>query len=172
MGHLDLSSILNLVSTVAVVGALIFTALQVRAANTSRRDQAAVTLIQTTQNSSWTEALKVLFSLPENATAEYIREQPPEVERALFELSIRLEPIGYMVFRGSVTLQSVDEMMGGVALGVWSRSRAWTEEYRRTTHNEKFNEWVEWLADRIAERHARVHPQPAHRQYRTWRERS
>ncbi len=171
MAHLDLSSILNLVSTAAVVGALIFTALQVRAANTSRSDQAAVTLIQTTQNSSWTEALKVVFSLPENATVALIREQPPEVERALFELSIRLEPIGYMVFRGSVTLQSVDELIGGVTVGMWSRSRAWTEEYRRATHNEKFNEWIEWLADRIAERHALVHPQPAHRQYRNWRER-
>ena len=69
MAHLDLSSILNFISTAAVVGALIFTALQVRAANHSRRDQAAITLIQTTQNASWTESLALLFTLPENATA-------------------------------------------------------------------------------------------------------
>ncbi|MDQ6654317.1 MAG: hypothetical protein M3Y80_00700 [Verrucomicrobiota bacterium] len=171
MPHLDLSSILNLVSTLAVVGALIFTALQVRAANHSRRDQAAVTLIQTTQNVSWTEALKLLFSLPENATPETIREHGAPMENALFEISIRLEPVGYMVFCGILSLRTVDELIGGVAVGVWSRSRAWTEEYRRSTNNDKFNEWIEWLADRISERRGRVHPQPAQLQYRNWRER-
>jgi hypothetical protein len=170
MAHLDLASILNLVSTAAIVGALIFTALQVRAANQARRDQAAVTLIQTTQNASWIDALNVLFTLPENATAEYVHEQGPAMERALFELSIRLEPIGYMVFSGILTLRTVDKLIGGVATGIWARSRAWTEQYRRSTNNEKFNEWVEWLADRISERRARLHPQPAQRQYRNWRE--
>jgi hypothetical protein len=170
MGHLDLSSILNLVSTLAVVGALIFTALQVRAANNSRRDQAAVALIATTQNSSWTAALKLLFTLPENATAEYVHQQGAAIESALFELSIRLEPVGYMVCYRIISLKTVDELIGGVALGIWSRSRAWTEEYRKSTSNDKFNEWVEWLADRISERRARVHPAPAQRQYCNWRE--
>jgi hypothetical protein len=170
MAHLDLSSLLNFVSTAAVVGALVFTALQVRAANSARRDQAAVALIQTTQNASWTEALNLLLSLPENATAEYIHQQGPAMERALFELSIRLEPVGYMVCCGIISLKTVDELIGGVATGIWNRSRGWTEEYRRSTNNEKFNEWVEWLADRIGERRASVHPQPAHRQYRDWRE--
>jgi len=48
MIHFDLSSMLNLTSTVAIVGALIFTALQVQQANLKRSDQAAVTLVQTT----------------------------------------------------------------------------------------------------------------------------
>jgi hypothetical protein len=171
MAHLDLASILNLISTAAVVGALIFTALQVRAANNSRRDQASVTLIQTTQNSNWTTALNLVFTLPENATAEHVRERGEAMERALFELSIRLEPIGYLVCCGIISLKTVDELVGGVATGIWARSRAWTEEYRKTTKNEKFNEWVEWLADRIAERRARLHPRPAQHQYRNWRER-
>ena len=59
--HLDLASILNLVSTAAIVGALVFTALQVRAASNARRDQAAVVIIQTTQDSSWTQALNLVF---------------------------------------------------------------------------------------------------------------
>lgn len=171
MTDLDLSAILDLVSTAAVVGALIFTALQVRAANNSRRDQAAVTLIQTTQSASWTEALKLLFTLPENATAEYIHQQGAAMERALFELSIRLEPIGYMVCGGIISLKTVDELIGGVATGIWNRSHAWTEDYRKSTNNPNFNEWVEWLADRINERRDRVHPEPAQRRYRDWRER-
>jgi len=36
--HLDLASALNLISTFAIVGALIFTGLRVRQANVKRRD--------------------------------------------------------------------------------------------------------------------------------------
>src|ERR1700737_4932659 len=45
--HLDFASALNLVSTVTLIGALVFTGLQVRAANRARREQAAVTVIET-----------------------------------------------------------------------------------------------------------------------------
>src|ERR1051326_7871814 len=98
MTHLDLASILNLVSTPAMLRALVVTALQVRAANQARRDQAAVVIIQTTQDSNWTAALNLVSTLPDHATAEYIREKGEQMERALFELSIRLEPVGYMIF--------------------------------------------------------------------------
>jgi len=170
MTHLDFASVLNLVSTAAIVGALVFTALQVRAANNARRDQGAVVIIQTTQNRTWTEALKLVSSLPENATAEYIRQQGEATEQALFELSIRLEPVGYMIFCRIITLKAVDDLMGGVAMVIWSRAKAWTEEYRESTNNPKFNEWIEWMADRITERRARVQPEPAPRQHRNWRE--
>lgn len=168
---LDLTAILNLVSTAAIVAALVFTALQVRAASNARRDQAAIVIIQTTQDASWTEALNLVSTLPENATAEYIREQGEVMERALFELSIRLEPVGYMIFSRLVTLKTVDDLIGGVAMVIWSRARGWTDEYRKSTNNPKFNEWVEWLAERITERRARLNPEPAPRQYRDWRER-
>ena len=171
MTHLDVATLLNLISTIAIVGALIFTALQVRAANTARRDQAAVVIIQTTQNPSWTQALNLVSTLPEHASAECIREKGEAMERALFELSIRLEPVGYRIFCDVITLKAVDDLIGGVAMVIWSRARAWTEEYRKSTNNPKFNEWVEWLADRITERRTRLQPAPAPQQYRNWRER-
>jgi hypothetical protein len=171
MTQMDLASILNLVSTAAIVGALVFTALQVRAANNARRDQGAVVIIQTTQDSKWIEALNLVSTLPEQATVEYIREQGEIMERALFELSIRLEPVGYMVYCRIITLRAVDDMIGGVAMVIWSRAQRWTEEYRKTSNNPKFNEWVEWLADRIVERRKGLPPEPAPRQYRNWSER-
>jgi hypothetical protein len=45
--HLDFANVLNLVSTITLIGALVFTGLQVRAANRARREQAAVTVIET-----------------------------------------------------------------------------------------------------------------------------
>ncbi|HXH00851.1 MAG TPA: hypothetical protein VNI56_01490 [Xanthomonadaceae bacterium] len=43
---------MDLISTVAIVVALVFAGLQVRAAAGARRDQAAATVIQTTQAST------------------------------------------------------------------------------------------------------------------------
>jgi hypothetical protein len=48
--HLDFANALNLVSTVTLIGALVFTGMQVRAANRARRDQAAVTVIETARS--------------------------------------------------------------------------------------------------------------------------
>jgi len=169
--HLDLASILNLVSTAAIVAALVFTALQVRAANNARRDQGAVVIIQTTQDEKWIEALNLVSTLPENATIECIHEKGAAMDRALFELGIRLEPVGYMVFCRIITLKAVDDLMGGIAMVIWSRAKGWTEEYRKSSNNPRFNEWVEWLADRIVERRKGLPPQPAPRQYRHWSER-
>lgn len=43
--HFDFANVLNLVSTVTLIGALVFTGLQVRSANRARRERAAVTVI-------------------------------------------------------------------------------------------------------------------------------
>jgi len=67
MTHLDLAVWLNVISTLAIVAALIFTALQVRQGNIKRRDQAAITLIQTLQDQSWARGLDLIDKLPENA---------------------------------------------------------------------------------------------------------
>jgi hypothetical protein len=170
MSQFDFASLLNLISTIAIVGALLFTALQVRAANRTRQDQAAIAVIQTTQNEKWIQALGLVFNLPSDAKLEQVTGRGSEMEQALFELSIRLETIGYMVFCRIVDLKTIDNLIGGVATGFWSRSRKWTENYRAATNNPKFNEWCEWLADRLEERHARMPHEPAQRQHRNWRE--
>ena len=45
--HLDFTNALNLVSTITLIKALVFTGLQVRAANRARLGQPAVTVIET-----------------------------------------------------------------------------------------------------------------------------
>ena len=170
MMHLDLSATLNLISTLAIVGALIFTGLQVRAANLARREQAAITLIQTSQSESWTRALDLIGKLPENAQASDVERVGPELERSIWNMGVRLETIGYMVFRRNVTLETVDDLMGGVTLMFWSRTKNWCEHDRVRTGNPKSFEWCEWLANRISERRQRLGHNPAHLRYARWRE--
>jgi hypothetical protein len=168
--HLDLAATLNLISTVAIVGALIFAAMQVRQGNRKRSDQAAITVIQTAQSGSWTRALDLLSKLPGNAQVSDIEQAGPEVQRSIFEFGVRLETIGYMTFQRLVSLETVDDLIGGVTLMFWSRAKSWCEHDRARTGNPKSFEWCEWLADRIAERRERLGHKPAHQRYARWHE--
>ena len=150
--HLDFASALSLVSTVTLIGALVFTGLQVRAANRARREQAAVTAIQTTalsENSA--RILELLGQIPENATATAIDDLDAEAKRQIFQFGLRLEVTGYMVSHGMVDLQIVNDLAGGAILGFWSRAKNWSEERRKQTGEAEFLEWCEWLAMRIAQ---------------------
>ena len=160
--HIDLATILNLVSTIAIVCALIFTALQVRQTNRSQRDQAAVAMIKTVLGGNLARELKIIAKLLPDARIEEIDPDGSEVEPALSEFGVRLESIGYMVFRRMVTLDLVDELMGGAVLLFWARDRQWIERERTHSGNPRFLEWCQWLAERILERRAQHPFIPAH----------
>lgn len=165
----DIATLLNVISTIAIVGALVFTGLQVRAANRTRQEQAAIVVIQTTQNADWTDALALISTLPTSAEAEEITRRGETMEQAMIGLSIRLETIGYMVYCRIIPMQAVNNLIGGVTLVFWSRAQKWTENYRVATNNPRYNEWCEWLADRIGEYNSGVEYEPAHRRYKNWR---
>jgi type II secretory pathway pseudopilin PulG len=150
--HFDFASALNLVSTVTLIGALVFTGLQVRAANRARREQAAVTVIQMaalSENSA--RILELLGQVPESASAAAIDNLDAEAKRQILEFGLRLEVTGYMVSHGMVDLQIVNDLGGGAILGFWSRAKNWSEERRKRTGQDEFLEWCEWLATQIAQ---------------------
>src|SRR5229473_3340900 len=138
--HFDFTSALNLVSTVTLIGALVFTGLQVRAANRARREQMAVTVIETA----------ALSENPDRASATVIENLDADTRRQIFLFGLRVEIIGYMVFHGLVDVQTVNDLAGGAILSFWSRARNWSVERRKRTGHDEFLEWCEWLATQIA----------------------
>src|SRR5205814_90646 len=165
--HLDFASALNLVSTITVIGALVFTGLQVRTANRARREQAAVTAIQTTalsENSA--RILELLGEVPENASAAEIDNLNAEARRQILEFGLRLEVIGYMVSHAMVDLQIVNDLGGGAILGFWSRAKSWSEQRRKRTGQGEFLEWCEWLATQIGRDRAAREYVPAYLRFR------
>ena len=149
--HLDFANLLNLVSTVTLIGAFVFTGLQVRAANRARREQAAVTVIETaalSENSA--RFLELLSEIPEGASATMIDNLDQDTRRQIFLFALRVEVIGYMVFHGLVNVKTVNDLAGGAILSFWSRAKNWSEERRKRTGHGGFLEWCEWLATQIA----------------------
>ena len=150
--HLDFASALNLVSTVTLIGALVFAGMQVRAANRARREQAAVTVIETaalSENSA--RFLELLSEIPEGASATVIDSLDADTRRQIFLFGLRVEIIGYMVFHGLVDVHTVNDLAGGAILGFWSRAKDWAVERQKCTGHDEFLEWCEWLATQIAQ---------------------
>src|SRR5438876_4031688 len=115
--HVDLARALNLVSTVTLIGALVFTGLQVRAANRARSEQMAVTVIETaalSENSA--RFLELLSEIPDGASATVIENLDADTRRQIFLFGLRVEVIGYMVFHGLVDVQTVNDLAGGAVL--------------------------------------------------------
>src|SRR5256885_16596248 len=105
--HFDFANTLSLVSTVTLIGAFIFTGLQVRAANRARREQMAVTVIETgalSENSA--RFLELLSEIPEGASASVIENLDPDTRRQIFLFGLRGEKNGDLVFYGLVGVQT------------------------------------------------------------------
>jgi hypothetical protein len=168
--HLDLSAALNLVSTLAIVGALIFTGLQVRAANLARRDQAALELIRTALSENSARGLELFGAISDDAPAATIEQMSAEAKRDMFEFGIRFEMMGYMVYRRLLDLKTVDDLAGGTILAYWSRAKAWAQERRKRTGHDEFLEWCEWVAMQLERRRATRAYVPAYKQHAGWRE--
>src|SRR5207237_10262476 len=104
--HFDFADLLNLVSTVTLIGALVFTGLQVQAANRARREQAAVTAIQTAAlSANSARILELLGQLPEGASAAEIDKLEAEVKRQILEFGLRIKVSGYRVGKGRVDVK-------------------------------------------------------------------
>lgn len=167
--HLNFADLLNLLSVVTLVGALVFTALQVRQASEGRRDQAAIAMLQTalSENSAW--VLELLGTIPEGSSARTIEELDITSKRAVIEFGLRLEVMGYMVFRGLVDLATANDLAGGTILGYWVRVQEWVHANRKRTGHDEFLEWCEWLANQISRRRAQRPYVPAYREYAEWK---
>lgn len=165
-----LTTVLNFLSAFALIGALIFTGLQVRTANRVRAEQAALALIHTIQTDEWALNVNILTRLPSGVTAEQIDALGRDVTKAIEEYGIRAEPIGYMVFRGFVSIETVDQFIGGATVNMWARIKPWAERHREQVENPKMYEWVQWLAERLEEQHKTVDMAPAYIKHSKWKQ--
>jgi hypothetical protein len=166
----DLNQILSILSTVTLVGALIFAALQVRAANRARADHAALAIIDAIQSEAWTHSLGLLSHIPEGAKAEEIDALGAEVARAIEEYGLRLETVGYMVFRGFIGLEIVEEMIGGITVLMWSRIKPWAERDRAKTASPRQYEWFQWLAEQLQKDRKQRPSEPAYLRHAKWKQ--
>ena len=145
---LDLETLSNLVTTLAVVFGVIFGLVQVRHAIRTRRDQAAVDIVRTVQSQEVRRAVGRVLKLPDGVDPEIIRTDPELLEAAL-AVDSACEMWGCMVFENVVHHHMLDRMVGGWVRGTWCRLHTWVESERDVNRNPNVGEWWQWLYKRL-----------------------
>jgi hypothetical protein len=160
----EISYVAQIVSAVTVVVAVVFGIIQVRQARQQRRDVASVELMRAIQDAEFTHSLRLLGPLPPGATADEVRRGGEAYEAAAVALATKYETLGYPVFRGTIPLELVEELVGGVAIGMWQRLRGWAEAVRREQEQPLLLEWFQWLVQELEAR-GRAGQRPAYERF-------
>ena len=168
---MDIGTLANLINAIAVTAGVIFAGAQISYYRRRRRRDAMLELVRSFQSPAFTSALRRVQSLPDGADIEKIRKAlGADGEDAVYLVSITWETLGVMLFHREVTLDLVDDFFSGPILLSWQKLKIYSEECRRTLKRETFNEWFQWLAERMMEREKLSPPVPAYIAHRTWRE--
>lgn len=145
---IELGTISDLVTTLAVALGVIFGLVQLRQATRSRRDHAAVDIVRTVQTQEVRQAVGRILALPNDVDPHHIRSDPQLLADAL-AIDSACEMWGCMVFEKVVDHRMLDRMVGGWVRGTWRRLRLWVESERVQNRNPNVGEWWQWLYDRI-----------------------
>lgn len=141
---MSVDSLVDIVSAVAVVIGVWFAVIQLRQSNVQRKDHAAVDIVRTVQTQEVRQAVRLVFTLPQDADPALINNNK-EMLNAALAVDSACEMWGCMAFEGVVDHKMLDRMVGGWVRGTWVRLHLWVEQERVTADNVNVGEWWQWL---------------------------
>ena len=146
---MDLPTALNIATTAAVVGGVIFGGWQIRVAARMRQTQISLHLIEVLYARDLMEALSVLNDLPGGLSWTEMQAALGERWYLVFTLIQTLAGMGILVKRGEVALAVSDDFFHHAVAIVWQKSRTAILE-RRTNNRGRETAFIflEWLAKR------------------------
>lgn len=166
-----LADFAGIVGGLAVVSAVIFAAIQIRQLQRQRRDSAAIELMRILQAPQFVQAFLILGQVSNGMSAKKLRGMGREYEEAAMSMVNTYETIGLLVFRNTVSFQTVREVSGGILVSLWGKLHVWVSDVRHEQRSERFAEWFQWLVERINEQEAKAPTEPAYKRFTGWQPR-
>src|SRR5208283_4201794 len=111
-----------------------FGAVQLRQLRDQRRDAAAIELVRSIQDEAFSHAFRILNALPVGISGPDLRARGASYEDAAQLMSFRIEMIGWLVHRGTISFGVVDDLVGGGVVSMWNRLKGWALETRESQH--------------------------------------
>lgn len=164
--HADV--ILQAVETIAVVAGVIFGLIQLRQLRLQREVQAGVELLRPLQAAETAQALMTIHALPEGLAADQLHRRLGDRFGSVMGVLALFESLGPLIARGHVPIEMYADSYRGVTVICWRKMRPYIEERRKEGWPNLF-EWLQWLADRMAERSDLSSDVPAFERFKTWR---
>src|SRR5438477_12531918 len=111
---MDISTLANLINAVAVTAGVIFAATQIRDYRRQRKRDSMLALVRSFQSPAFAKGLRRVIELPDDASAEEIRERlGREGEDLMVHVTARCETIGGLLVHGERTIDVGDSLFSG-----------------------------------------------------------
>lgn len=128
---MDLSLALNVATTIAVVGGVIFGAWQIQVAAKARTTQVSLQLIEMLSTRDLIEGMTALQDLPEGLNWNDLRAQIGDRFSQVFTLMNTLDGLGILVLRKEVPHEVADDFFHHAVHSTWTKTRAAIYDRRR-----------------------------------------
>lgn len=150
---MDISLALNIATTLAVVGGVIFGAWQIRVAANTRATQVSLHLVEMLYSRELIDGLTALHDVPDGLLWRELQTELGERWSAVFMLIITLDGLGILVFRKEVAPDVADDFFHHTVAIVWQKTRAAILDRRQLeTGRETSFRFLEMLAEAQARR--------------------
>lgn len=163
---MELSVLLSLVTTIAVVCGVAFAGFELRMARRQRARDAELLLARSYQTPEFMRALDVVVELPDGLTKGKLADLGPEVMSSVGYWLGSMESIGVLVHKGELGIDIVEDFMSGPIILSWRKLEPFVRARRRAMKRATMHEWFQWLAERIAARERANRPVPANIEFR------
>jgi hypothetical protein len=165
----ELAVILELIATGAIVGGLVFAGLELRASRRQRRHEAQVLLLHSFEGPDFTRSMTAAMSLPDGISKAELQARSDGMDHLVWYWLGMMESIGMLVFERELGLRLVSGTISGPILITWRKLGRYVADVRAEMQRESFNEWFQWLAERVAALELAEGRSPAHVREANWK---
>jgi hypothetical protein len=166
---MDLSSVIDVLSVIAVVSGLLFAGVELRQFRISRERESALELFNTFQSPEFMRGVRVISQLPDNQVKEQVEDVAGDRMDDLYFLIASLEGLGVLVHKEELSLGLVEDFFSGIIVTSWLKLRRFVQDEREALDRETWGEWTQWLAERIMARERTEPAVPAHIEHQDWK---
>jgi hypothetical protein len=166
-----LADLAEILSTVTVIGGVVFGFVQLNEFRSQRRDTVAVEIVRSFQDAEVARSLGLIRELPDGVSLAELRRRGASYQDAAIKIATYYEAVGLLTFRRIVPFSVVRELTGGICVVAWRKLATWTHDERQEQNHDSFAEWFQWLAERLDETNDDKNANPAYRRYAKWRPR-
>lgn len=151
--EISFNAISQLVAALAVTAGVIIGAREVRLLRREREREEALTISNPQYNELFAKAVLVLPTLPDDLDLVTLEDEYDEYLGSIAYMMLYWENVGRMVKRGQVSLEDVDEVLGGTVQLSWRKLRPLVLELRSQDPEVErvYYEWFQWLAENVRE---------------------
>jgi hypothetical protein len=152
------SAIAEIFSAITIVIGAIFAVIQYLQYRKRERNRIAGDLCGRFAEPEFARAIALLRGMPDGVDMRTMQSMGVEHEEAAQIVGMVFETMGLMVFKDAASFRLIQQLTGGLLLMMWRKLETWIKTTRIEQGNPRFGEWVQWLAERTAEREADMVP--------------